>query len=175
MKIAVAASAPNLDAAADPRFGRCPYFVVVDAETMEFETLENPAALQGSGAGIAAAQAVANAGAEAVIAGNVGPNAHQALTAGGLKVYAYSGGTVREAVAQWKAGKLTEAGAPTVPSHFGMGAGQKGAGAGLGLRAGMAAGPGAGKLTQQADAIEAQIQDVRRQIAELQDRTGGVS
>lgn len=174
MKVAVAASGANLDAAADPRFGRCLWFVVVDTDTMEFEALENPAVLQGSGAGIAAAQLVANAGAEAVIAGNVGPNAHQALTAGGIQVYAFAGGTVREAVEQWKAGKLTPAGAPTVPSHFGMGAGQRGAGAGLGLRANMGGAPAAGSLRQQADALEAKVQDIRKQIEELKDRAGGV-
>lgn len=170
MKIAIAASAANLDAAADPRFGRCAWFVIVDADSMEYEAIENPAVLQGSGAGIAAAQVVASTGAEAVIAGNVGPNAHQALTAGGLKVYAFAGGTVRDAVEQWKAGKLTEVGAPTVPSHFGMGAGHRGGG-GLGLGAEARA----SGLTEQADALEAQVKEIRKQIAELKDRTGGVN
>ena len=50
--------------------------------------------MQGSGAGIAAAQAVANAGADAVVAGNYGPNAFQALAAGGLQLFSGVFGTV---------------------------------------------------------------------------------
>jgi predicted Fe-Mo cluster-binding NifX family protein len=173
MKIAVAASGANLDAAADPRFGRCLWFVVVDSETMEFEAFENPAVQQGSGAGIAAAQLVANAGAQAVIAGNVGPNAHQALSAGGIKVYAFPGGTVREAVEQWKAGRLPEAVAPTVRSHFGMGGGQRGAGSGLGLGANVSASPDSDGLRKQVDELEARVRDIRKQIAELKDRAEG--
>ena len=67
MKIAVSASQPQLDAPIDPRFGRCPYFLIVDSDTMEFEVIENQGAMAGSGAGIQAAQLVANAGAEAVV------------------------------------------------------------------------------------------------------------
>lgn len=99
MKVAVAATGPNLDAALDPRFGRCGYFVIVDTDSMEFETLENSGAIRGSGAGIAAAQLVVNAGAEAVIAGNFGPHAFQALSAGGLQLYSGGSGSVRETVA----------------------------------------------------------------------------
>jgi predicted Fe-Mo cluster-binding NifX family protein len=41
MKIAISSTGPDLDAQIDPRFGRCPYFVVVDPATAEFEVLEN--------------------------------------------------------------------------------------------------------------------------------------
>ena len=67
MKVAVSAQAPSLEAPLDPRFGRCAYFVIVDTDTMRFEAIDNAAASAGSGAGILAAQTVANAGAEAVI------------------------------------------------------------------------------------------------------------
>ncbi len=124
MKIAVAATGKDLDARIDPRFGRCMGFVVVDSETGEFAAIENPGVMAGGGAGIQAAQAVANAGAEVVLAGNFGPNAFGALDAGGIKAYGVQGGTVREAVASFRAGELSEASQATVPSHFGMG-GQK--------------------------------------------------
>ena len=121
MKIAVAAQGENLEALADPRFGRCRYFVIVDSETGTFEAVENPGGMAGGGAGIQAAQAVARAGADVVIAGNYGPNAYQALSAGKIAAYTHSGGTVAEAVEAFKAGRLTKAGDATVPSHFGMG------------------------------------------------------
>ena len=119
MKLAVCASGDNLQANADPRFGRCPYFVIVDSETMEFTAIETPGGTQGSGAGIAAAQVVARTDAEAVIAGNYGPNAHKVLSEGGLKAYTGARGTVKETVEAFRAGQLEAAGDATVPAHFG--------------------------------------------------------
>ncbi len=98
MKVAVSASGVDLEAAVDPRFGRCPYYVVVDTDTMEFEAVQNSATGQASGAGIAAAQFVSQTGAQAVISGNIGPNAYQALSAGGIAIYTGASGSVREAV-----------------------------------------------------------------------------
>jgi predicted Fe-Mo cluster-binding NifX family protein len=147
MKIAVAASGNTLDAPVDPRFGRCAWFVIVDSETMAFEAVENPGAMAGGGAGIQAAQLVAGTGAQAVVAGNMGPNAHQALAAAGIRILPFAGGTVRQAVEAVKAGKLTAVSAPTVPLHFGTGgaaptppASQPGPGAGLGGGRGMGGG-----------------------------------
>ena len=120
MKIAVAATGADLDAQADPRFGRCAGFVVVDTDTMEFEAIDNTAAMQGSGAGIAAAQLVADSGADAVVAGNFGPKAFEALSQGGLKTFAGATGTVREVVAAFNAGQLQQAGGPTVAEKSGM-------------------------------------------------------
>jgi len=108
MKVAVASSGSDLDARVEPRFGRCAYFVVVDSETMEFEALENPGALAGTGAGIAAAQLIADGGAEAVVAGTIGPNALQALRSGGLTIYEAAGGTIAEAAVAAAAGQLEE-------------------------------------------------------------------
>ena len=149
MKVAVTASGDSLDAQADPRFGRCAFFVVVDVDSMEFDVIANTAAMQGSGAGIAAAQLVANSGADAVIAGNYGPNAHQALSAGGIKAYIGPPGTVRQAVEALKAGRLQEVTGPSVPAHFGMGGGGgtgpgMGAGGGMGMGGGGGMGPGMG-------------------------------
>jgi predicted Fe-Mo cluster-binding NifX family protein len=121
MKIAVAASGNTLDAVVDPRFGRCAWFVIVDSDTLAFEAVQNPGAMAGGGAGIQAAQLVSSKGAHAVVAGNMGPNAHQALTAAGIQILPFIGGTVRQAVEAVKAGTLTAAAAPTVPLHFGTG------------------------------------------------------
>ena len=153
MKVAIAASGNNLDASTDARFGRCPCFVIVDTETMAFAAVDNIAAAQGSGAGIAAVQLVADQGADAVIAANVGPNAYTALAAGGLKVYGFGGGTVREAVAALQAGRLEESHAANVPSHHGMAAAQA-----------AAATPSA--------AATAQLDDLRQQLDQLPKRQG---
>jgi len=42
VKIAVSATGIDLDAQVAPRFGRCQYFIIVDSDTLEFETIENP-------------------------------------------------------------------------------------------------------------------------------------
>lgn len=145
MKVAIAANGSNLEAQADPRFGRCSNFVIVDTETMQYQSLSNPGVTMGSGAGIQAAQAVAQAGAQAVIAGNFGPNAISALSAGGIQAYVGGMGTVRQAVEAFKAGQLELASGATVAAHFGMGTGMgRGAGGGMGRGAGMGRGRGMG-------------------------------
>jgi len=59
MRIAITATGLTLDAEVDPRFGRCQYFIIVDPETLEFESLENSSAMAGGGAGISAGQMIA--------------------------------------------------------------------------------------------------------------------
>ena len=80
MKVAVTATGPSLDAALDPRFGRCPCFVLVETDDMTFETVENGNSSLGGGAGIQSARLMAQKGVKAVLTGNCGPNAHETLT-----------------------------------------------------------------------------------------------
>ena len=121
MKICVTSTGNSLEAQIDPRFGRCSYFVIVDSETMQFEAVPNTAAGASGGAGIQAAQTVANKGVKLLITGNVGPKAFQALASASIEVATGSFGTVREAVEKYKRGELNNTDAPTVGGHFGMG------------------------------------------------------
>jgi predicted Fe-Mo cluster-binding NifX family protein len=136
MKIAVSSTGGSLDAQIDPRFGRCPYFVIVNSETMTGEKVANTASGAMSGAGIHAAQLVANKGAQAVLTGNVGPNAFQALSAAGINIITGVSGTVKEAVEQFKSGQLETITAPTTPMGYGTG------GYGLGMGKGRGGGRG---------------------------------
>ena len=120
MKIGISATNNTLDADVDPRFGRCPYFLIIETDTMNVETLINEGTQASGGAGIQAAQQIANNGVEAVLTGNVGPNAFQTLSAAGIKVYTGLMGSVRDAVQQWKNGELQQTEAPSVGSHGGM-------------------------------------------------------
>jgi predicted Fe-Mo cluster-binding NifX family protein len=135
MKIAVSATTPNLDADIDPRFGRCQYFIIVDPDTMEFETLANSGAAAGGGAGIATAQTLTGKNIETVITGNCGPNAYDALTAAGIKVVTNASGKVRDAVRQYKSGQFKASSQPNVAPHFGSGG--RGMGGGMGRGRGM--------------------------------------
>lgn len=108
MLVAVTAQGPELDSAVEPRFGRCPYFVLVDTERNIVEAMANDSARSGGGAGIAASQALINRGAKAVITGQVGPNAMRVLQEAGIKIYYTNSMTVRAALEQWQQGRLTE-------------------------------------------------------------------
>jgi predicted Fe-Mo cluster-binding NifX family protein len=106
MKIAISATGRDLDARVDPRFGRCLCFVIVETESSGVEVLENEAAKITGGAGVQAAQMIANAGVDAVITGSLGPNAAEVLAAAGLKVYTGISGTLREVLQRDKNGTL---------------------------------------------------------------------
>jgi predicted Fe-Mo cluster-binding NifX family protein len=131
VKICVTAAGNTLDAAVDPRVGRAAYFVIVDSETMALEAVPNTAAGAMSGAGIQAAQTIASKGVNALITGNVGPNAFQALASAGIKIVVGASGTVREVIEKYKRGELRETSASTVGGHFGRG---RGMGMGRGRR-----------------------------------------
>lgn len=186
MRICVTAVSDSLEAQVDPRFGRCPYFVIVDSETMKFEVIQNVSQGAPSGAGIQAAQIVGNKGVEVVLTGNVGPNASQALSSLGIKVITGVSGTVKEAVEQLKSGQLKGTSAPTATMGFG-------AGGGFGMGRGMGRGGGRGKglrrwqppmnipsmpamqppempRNQEIQLLETQMETVQQQLAQIKKR-----
>lgn len=120
MKVMVTSQGDNLKSMVDPRFGRCRYFLLIDTESMQSEAIANPAIEAGGGAGIKAGQLVIDRGVEAVITGNVGPNASSVLLGAGIKVYTGAAGTILEVVESFKEGTLTPASGPTVRQHFGL-------------------------------------------------------
>jgi predicted Fe-Mo cluster-binding NifX family protein len=120
MKIIVTATAPEIAAPVDPRFGRGAYFIVVDTETMRWQAHENQGVNAAGGAGSQAAQFAAQQGVEAIISGDFGPNAYIALAAAEIKMYLLGPSkTVSEAVANLTAGQLAEVNAPTGAGHHG--------------------------------------------------------
>ena len=173
VKIAISATGPGLDADVDPRFGRCQYFIIVDAETMQFEALENSSAAAAGGAGISAAQMVANKGAEVVLTGNCGPNAYQTLSAAGVQVISGVSGTVRDAVQAHKAGKFRPSAQPNVASHYGMGMGRS-RGMGMGMGRGMISTPGPvsqeASPTQETQMLKSQAESLGQQLSQIQRR-----
>jgi predicted Fe-Mo cluster-binding NifX family protein len=119
-KIAISCEEPSLDAQLDPRFGRAAGFLIVDPTTLEFKYVDNGAAqTMARGAGIQAAETVAQSGAKVVLTGYVGPKAFQALTAAGIRIVQdLEHLTVREAVERFKAGKIHIAGQPNRQGHW---------------------------------------------------------
>jgi len=166
VEIVVSAQGENLDAAASPVFGRCPTFVFVDTETMAFEALPNPAMSQGGGAGIQAAQFVINQGAQAVLTGNLGPNAYDVLQAADVPGYRAAEGTVRQAVEAFKLGQLQPMGGANVAAHAGMGGGR---GMGRGMRTTAPAPPRPNREAALADLRET-LKGLRQQLAETMEK-----
>lgn len=134
MKIALSADKKDLDAPINPRFGRCPLFIIVDTDDMSFEAFDNESTALSGGAGIQAAQFLASKGAKVIITGNVGPNAVDALSAAGIEMVTGPTGTARQAIDEYKKGELKGSSDATVSDHYGMG---QGIGMGPGMGRGM--------------------------------------
>ncbi|MCD4810479.1 MAG: NifB/NifX family molybdenum-iron cluster-binding protein [Methanosarcinales archaeon] len=197
MKICVTSNGPTMDASVDPRFGRCQYFVFVDSETMEYEAMPNPGIGASSGAGIQAAQTIADKGAGVVITGQVGPNAIQTLGATDISIVTGASGTVSDAIEQYKSGRLQAApAAPGAPTPGMLATGMPGAGMGRGMGRGggrgggrsMGGGMGRGMgmglgapvaptppvpplpaqtIDEEIQALESQIKDIKAKLEEL--------
>ena len=94
----------GLEARLSDRFGRAPYFLILDVEPGEecrvvsSKVVENPGARSGSGAGVKAAQLLADNGVRVYIGPSPGPNAMAALEALGIRVIVHNGGSAGEAL-----------------------------------------------------------------------------
>jgi len=120
-KVAVSASDnKGLETEVDLRFGRAPYYAIVDTENMEIIFIENPATGAASGAGVRAAQLIADQKVEAIISGNFGPKAYSGLVAANLKLYSFTGGSIKEAIEALNKGQLQEITGPTNKAHSGL-------------------------------------------------------
>jgi predicted Fe-Mo cluster-binding NifX family protein len=119
MKLAVTSKGTDLDADVDPRFGRASYILVVDTDTLEVEVIDNQTNKNAfKGAGIQAAAAICDKGAEALLTGFCGPNAFNALSAAGIKVANDASGTVRETVEAFKENKFEFASEANAEGHW---------------------------------------------------------
>ena len=118
MKIAVASKGADVASEVDPHFGRAKFFIVIDPDSGAAAAHDNTQNLNAAqGAGIQSGRNVIDLGVEAVVSGNIGPKAFATLQAGGVKVYIGATGTVQEAIEQFRAGKIEEAGQANAESH----------------------------------------------------------
>jgi len=109
-RIAVSSTGKSLKSKMAEVFGRCPYFIIVEIENNKIvrsETTKNAVANQMGGAGIAAAQAVAEKNVEVVITGNIGPRALDVLRQFNIEIY-NGRGLVEDILQEFIAGKLTK-------------------------------------------------------------------
>lgn len=119
MRIAVTSRGQDLSGEVEPRFGRAPWFLLVDPETMAFEAVENSQSLNlPQGAGIQAAQNVARHKPDAVLTGNCGPKAFKALQTAGIQVVVGVKGSIEEAVRSYARGDYEAASDANVEGHW---------------------------------------------------------
>jgi predicted Fe-Mo cluster-binding NifX family protein len=109
MKVAVSACGDSLDAKIDKRFGRCAWLVFVDCDTLALKAVSNEYADAPSGAGTGCAQLVVEEEVDAVLSGQVGPNAYQVLKQSGIHIFiAPEDMSVNEAVKRFKKNDLKQ-------------------------------------------------------------------
>ena len=119
MKIVITAQGKQLSSEIDLRFGRAKWLIVIDTEMYDSQAHDNVVNLNAvQGAGIQTGQNIANLGVEAVITGNVGPNAFKTLNAAEVKIFLSEEQTVQEAIDSFKTGKLKEVDQANVEGHW---------------------------------------------------------
>jgi predicted Fe-Mo cluster-binding NifX family protein len=140
MKIAVTSTGQTLESAVDARLGRCPYFLVVNPATLEFEAIANDNAELRGGAGIQSARLMAEKGVSVVLTGSCGPNALEVFEKAGVKIVTGVAGSVSQVVQQFAKGSLTSFSTTFASSRssdklgrgMGRGCGMGGGGRGIG-------------------------------------------
>ena len=106
MIIAIPTDDKNLESGVCPSFGRAPYFLFYNTVTKTCEYLDNAAAASEGGAGVRAAQVIADRGAKALLTPRCGENAQELLTKAEVFVYKTIPGTVQENLSAFEEDRL---------------------------------------------------------------------
>jgi predicted Fe-Mo cluster-binding NifX family protein len=107
MKVCFTSKGATLDSPTEERFGRAPYFIIVESENGSFEAVKNPYADGAGGVGPKAAQILISHGVKALISGQVGGNAREVLVAAGIEMFTCNaGGSVQDAFSQFNKNAL---------------------------------------------------------------------
>jgi predicted Fe-Mo cluster-binding NifX family protein len=121
-RVALTVGSPGLDVEVEPRFGRAAYILLVDPDTMDWESVRNSGRDAWGGAGVRVAQVLDDRNVTDVVSGEFGPKAFEALKAAGIRMHRLeSSTTAREAVEQLKAGDLAAVGTPSPGRRRGRG------------------------------------------------------
>lgn len=109
MILLISVQQADMDSPVDDRFGRATWFLRVNSDTLDWQALENPGWNNRGGAGVAAAQFAINQKVDAVVSGDFGPNAAEALQAAGIQLLHFPTGglTGREVVQLFRQGALS--------------------------------------------------------------------
>ncbi|MEL7649425.1 MAG: NifB/NifX family molybdenum-iron cluster-binding protein [Sedimentibacter sp.] len=106
MRIAIPAEDKNMSAQVYQSFGRAPYFLLYNSITKETTFLDNSAVVSQGGAGIRAAQVIADNGTQVLITPRCGENAEKVLRNAEVLVYKAVEGTLKHNINEYFAEKL---------------------------------------------------------------------
>ncbi|OQB44924.1 MAG: Dinitrogenase iron-molybdenum cofactor [bacterium ADurb.Bin157] len=108
MKIAIPVDSNNENTDVCVSFGRAPYFLIHDTESKKNVFILNEAANAQGGAGIKAAQTVADSKAEVLLTPRCGENAAEVINTANIKVYKSEKGAAKSNIEAFEKGKLSE-------------------------------------------------------------------
>ena len=121
MKVGISSSGTTLESNVDPRFGKCPYFIIYDTDSGIFSYIENQERQVTEGGGIKVAHMISDMEVDSVITGNIGPNAYGVLSSDLIEVYSGVTGTVENAINRFKNDELELASESDAPPYSGTG------------------------------------------------------
>jgi len=118
-RIAMTSTGKTLEDPIDPRFGRCPFFLIIESDG-SVRAVSNCARAARGGAGIQAAQQIVNENVKVVITGEIGPNAFEVLSAAGIDIMLAPPGIGTKILEEYRLNRLTGAKTETHSGHHGM-------------------------------------------------------
>ncbi len=108
MKIAIPTTGrKGLDEEVGQHFGRASTYTIVDTETNEVKVIDNTS--QHTGGQGYPPEIIAKENIDAMLCSGLGPRAIAMFENFGVKIFVRASGTVKDAIAMWKEGKLPEA------------------------------------------------------------------
>lgn len=107
MKIAIPVEEKNIEGDVCQSFGRTPYFLIYNTETKDSLFFDNTATASSGGAGIKAAQSIADNGVNIVLTPRCGENAAQVLNAAEIKIYKTINASAKDNITAFVEGKLS--------------------------------------------------------------------
>jgi predicted Fe-Mo cluster-binding NifX family protein len=114
MKIVISSTGRDVESNIDLKFGRAPFFLIVDTKTNEEKVVVNEARDRSSGVGVIVGNIVAKEEIDAVITTEIGPLAYDTFEQCGIRIY-QAEGKIKDAIQQFIKGKLPELAKATVP------------------------------------------------------------
>lgn len=106
MKILISTNNNSDTAVLDSRFGRCPYFYIIDTLTNEKSFVKNQGSLASGGAGIKAAEQVINEKIDILITGSLGPNAFKLIKKASIIAFKSNEDSIQTVINNFNENKL---------------------------------------------------------------------
>jgi predicted Fe-Mo cluster-binding NifX family protein len=107
MKIAIPVDEKSMNSPVCVSFGRAPYFLIYDIDTSESVFINNLAASSQGGAGIRAAQLIADNAVDALLTFRCGQNAADVFNAASIRIYKIINESIEENINAFKDEKLS--------------------------------------------------------------------